>query len=106
MAAAAESLATRERAGSGPRIESIHLLGAAVGTGRDWHSIGQAVETTVWNYWSRNDLVLRYLYRVGDAGARAVGCEGISVKSPKIKNVNVSSVVRSHQSHLEAVKLR
>ena len=106
MVAAAESLATREGPRSSPRVESIHLLGAAVGTGRDWHAIGRAVETTVWNYWSENDRILRYLYRVGDAGAKAVGCAGIPIRSPKIKNVNVSSVVRSHKSHLEAVKLR
>ena len=60
----------------------------------------------MWNYWSENDPILRYLYRVGDTGAKAVGCEGIPVRSPKIKNVNVSSVVRSHKSYLEAVKLR
>lgn len=103
MVAAAESLATRE---GGPRVESIHLLGAAVGTGRDWHAIERAAEANVWNYWSDNDRVLRYLYRVGDTGAKAIGCEGIPVTSPKIKNVNVSSIVRSHKSHLEAVKLR
>lgn len=106
MVAAAEALATRDDVSSAPRIESMHLLGAAVGTGRDWHSIIRPVETTVWNYWSENDAILRYAYRVGDAGAKAVGCEGIPVKSPKIKNVNVSSAVRSHKSHLGAVTLR
>jgi len=105
MVAAAESLATREDDG-GPRIESMHLLGAAVGTGREWHSVARGVDATVWNYWSENDRVLRYLYRVGDAGAKAVGCEGIPVRSPKLKNVNVSSAVRSHKSHLDAVRLR
>ncbi len=107
MAAAAESLATREDRHSDPRIESMHLLGGAVGTGWDWQTVERAVDTTVWNYWSENDLVLRYLFRIGVAGtARAVGCEGIPVKSPKIKNVNVSSIVNSHQSHLEVVDLR
>lgn len=42
----------------------------------------------------------RHLYRVSVAGgAKAIGCEGIPVKPPSIKSVNVSSVVRSHQSH-------
>lgn len=107
MVAAAESLATREDRRSVPRIESMHLLGAAVGTGRDWHAIERSVEATVWNYWSENDWILRYLYRIGVAGgAKAVGIEGIPAKSLKIKNVNVSSVVRSHENHLDAVKLR
>ena len=44
MAAAAETLATRHR--DDVRIESMHLLGAAVGTRRSWPSIEQAVDGT------------------------------------------------------------
>ena len=55
----------------------MHLLGAAVGTRRDWHSIEPAVDGRIWNYWSTNDKILRYLYRLGEAGTKAIGCEGI-----------------------------
>jgi hypothetical protein len=104
MVAAAESLATRH--GEGPRIASMHLLGGAVGVGRDWHTIEKAVEGNVWNYWSKNDKVLRYLYRAGEAGQRAIGSEGIPARSRWIKNVNVSRMVYAHQDHLKCVKLR
>lgn len=107
MAATAESLATRTDQRGGPRIESMHLLGAAVGTGWNWHTIERAVEHEIWNYWSENDWILRYLFRVGVAGtAKAVGCDGIPATSSKIKNVNVSSIVDGHLSHLDVVELR
>ena len=98
MAAAAESLATRHE--EPPRIESMHLLGAAVGTRRDWHSIEAAVDGRIYNYCSTNDKILRALYRAGEAGTKAIGCEGIPTKSRKVKNVNVSRQVRAHQDHL------
>lgn len=104
MVAAAESLATRHS--EAPRIESMHLLGAAVGTGRDWRSVGTAVSGTVWNYWSDNDFILRYLYKTAEAGQKAVGYEGIPTRSPRIKNVNVSRLVPSHMSHVKNVSLR
>ena len=37
---------------------------------------------------------------------KAVGCEGIPTKSSKVKNVNVSRLVRAHKDHLRAVTLR
>ena len=104
MAAAAESLATRH--GEAPRIESMHLLGGAVGTGRDWRAIGTAVSGTVWNYWSENDGTLKYLYKAAETGEKAVGYAGIPGRSPRIKNVNVSRLVPSHMSHLKNVTLR
>ncbi len=103
MAAAAESLATRQD--EEPRIRSVHLLGAAVGTGRDWHAIERAVDDTIWNYWSTNDKVLRYLYRTGEGGRKAVGCEGIPIKSKAVKNVNVSRQVKAHRDHVKVVTL-
>ncbi len=103
MAAAAESLATRRD--EAPRIESMHLLGAAVGTHRDWRGIEPAVEGTIYNYFSKNDKTLGALYRVAEAGTKAVGCEGIPVTSPRVKNVNVSRVVGVHQDHLRTVSL-
>ena len=104
MVAAAESLATRH--GEAPRIESMHLLGAAVGTRSDWRAIGTAVSGTVWNYWSKNDFILKYLYKTAEAGQTAVGCEGIPARSPRIKNVNVSRRVPAHMSYVTNVALR
>ena len=104
MTAAAETLATRHT--DRPRIQSMHLLGAAVGTRRDWHTIEHAVEDRIWNYYSVNDKILRALYRIAEGGTKAIGVEGIQRRSPKIKDVNVSRLVGAHQDHVRAVKLR
>ncbi len=104
MTAAAESLATRNE--EAPRIQSMHLLGAAVGTRRDWRSIEPAVEGRIHNYYSTNDKILSAVYRVAEAGTKAIGCEGIPTTSRKVKNVDVSKVVNRHQDHLKAVSLR
>lgn len=104
MTATAESLATRHD--EAPRIEAMHLLGGAVGTHQAWHAIETAVDDRIWNYWSTNDKVLRYLYRFGEGGTKAIGCEGIPATSGKVKNVDVSRLVRSHKGHLRSVTLR
>jgi hypothetical protein len=104
MVATAEALATTDQ--SAPRVEAMHLLGAAVGTRRDWHAIDRAVDGTIWNYWSKNDAILRYVYRAAEAGAKAIGCEGIAKAPRTVKNIDVSKKVGAHQHHLMAVTLR
>ncbi|MDO9354063.1 MAG: DUF726 domain-containing protein, partial [Solirubrobacteraceae bacterium] len=104
VTATAESLATRNE--PRPRVQSMHLLGAAVGTRWEWRSVEPAVEGIIHNYFSTNDKVLGAAYRVAEAGTKAIGCEGIPTTSRKIKNVNVSKVVRLHQDQLKAVSLR
>ena len=104
MSAAAESLATRSD--EAPRVETMHLLGAAVGTHRDWRAIEPAVGGTIYNYFSKNDRILSALYRVAEGGTKAIGAEGIPTKSPRVKNVDVSKKVSGHAEHLKAVSLR
>src|SRR5690606_27360720 len=59
MVTAAQALGTRP---GPPRVESMHLLGAAVDAKGDWRSLASAVTGTVWNYWSQRDSVLAWLY--------------------------------------------
>lgn len=86
MVTCAQSLGTRSE---DPRIESMHLLGAAVGRDGDWRSLNNAVSGTVWNYYSTNDAVLEWLFRLGDLGKRAVGHDGFGTKFARIKDRNV-----------------
>jgi pimeloyl-ACP methyl ester carboxylesterase len=104
MAAAAEALATRDF--EEPRVKSMHLLGGAVSTKRPWHSIENAVEDKVWNYWSADDKILSAVYRTGEAGSKAIGATGIPARSARIKNVDVSRSVKTHFDYLKHVKLR
>jgi pimeloyl-ACP methyl ester carboxylesterase len=104
MSAAAESLATLSD--EAPRVETMHLLGAAVGAHSDWRAIEPAVGGTIYNYFSKNDRILSALYRVAEGGTKAIGAEGIPTKSPRVKNVDVSKKVSGHAEHLKAVSLR
>lgn len=102
MVTAAQALATRP---GPPRIESIHLLGAAVGRKGDWRSLEAAVTGTVWNYWSANDNVLRWLYTLAEVGETAVGQTGFSSRYPRIKDRNVSRLVSGHSTYISKVGL-
>jgi hypothetical protein len=102
MVSAARALGTR--AGP-PRIESIHLLGAAVGRRGDWRDLDASASGTVWNYWSANDAVLRWLYTLAEVGDTAAGQAGFKSTFPRIKDRSVSRKVKSHSAYLPSVKL-
>jgi pimeloyl-ACP methyl ester carboxylesterase len=102
MVTAAQALATRP---GPPRLESMHLLGAAVGCKGDWHSLEEAVASTVWNYWSGNDNVLRWLYALAEVGQTPAGQAGFRSKFPRIKDRNVSRSVSGHSTYVSKVTL-
>lgn len=103
MVTAAQTLATRP----GPsRIETMHLLGAAVGRKGHWQSLEAAVRGTVWNYWSRNDRVLRWMYKIAEVGEVAVGQTGFRSARPRIKDRNVSRLISGHSAYVSKVMLR
>lgn len=99
---AAQVLGTRPEA---PKIEAMHLLGAAVGTGGDWRTLDAAIIDSVWNYHSANDGVLRNVYKTAQLGQSAVGCKGFKSSFPKIVDKNVSKLVAAHGEYFHAVSL-
>jgi len=102
MVTAAQALATRP---GPPRLESMHLLGAAVGCKGDVRSLEAAVTGTVWNYWSANDNVLRWLYMLAEVGQAAAGQTGFKSSFPRIKDRNVSRFVGGHFVYVSKVTL-
>jgi len=102
MVTAAQALGTRT---GPPRVEAMHLFGAAVDRKDDWRSLEAAVKGTVWNYWSSEDAVLRWLYRLAEVGKEAAGQQGFGSKLTRIKDRNVSRHVSGHSGYLAAVKL-
>jgi len=102
MATAAETLGTRD---APPKIESLHLFGAAVSAGVDGRTLTEAVSQRVHNYHSGNDFVLKYLYRFAQGGGQAGGLAGFKTRRPKIKNHDVSRKVPSHSAYFDAVRL-
>ncbi len=103
MAVAAETLGTSSTA---PKVREIHLLGAAIGSDGDWRALSNAVEGAVFNYYSSNDRVLRYLYRAAQAGSTAVGNRGFKSSFANIKDIKMSARVSAHGDYWGVVKLR
>ena len=103
MVHAAQALGTRTDVE--PRIDTMHLLGAAVGHRGDWSSLDKAVRGTVWNYWSARDEVLGTVYAIAEIGQKAVGHVGFRSKFPRIRDRNVTRTVSGHSTYFDAVKL-
>ena len=82
----------------------MHLLGAAVGRKGDWRSLEAAATGTVWNYWSSNDNVLRWLYALAEIG-EAAGQTGFRSSFPRIKDRNASRFVSGHSEYISKVTL-
>jgi hypothetical protein len=60
----------------------------------------------VWNHWSENDNVLRWRYRLVEAGQVAVGLRGFRSARPRIKVRNVRRLVAGHSSYVSKVRLQ
>lgn len=102
-------LATAEALGAGmdePRVQELHLLGAAVNAKHDLTGVGRGVAGTIWNYWSKNDWVLRSAYPSAQLGEKAAGAVGLLTPHAKVKNRNVSATVKGHSGYVPAVKLQ
>ncbi|PWN04951.1 DUF726 domain-containing protein [Nocardioides silvaticus] len=101
MVTAAQILGTKQ---SGPHIEEMHLLGAAVGRKGDWRILHEAVEGKVWNYWSADDAVLKYLYAVASV-EKAAGQAGFQTTYDRIVNREVTGKVPGHSAYFDAIEL-
>lgn len=103
MVVAAQSLSTKQTA---PRIESMHLLGAAIGANSDWTSLANAVDGKVYNYHSANDNVLKHVYSLVQAGEKAAGMTGFIPRNNKIENVDVTDLVHGHSEYHSKINLK
>jgi hypothetical protein len=102
MVVAAEALGTMP---GGPRVQSAHFLGAAIGAKSNWDALTSAIDEAAYGYHSRNDNVLKLVYRTVQAGQIAAGLAGFTPVSSKLVNVDVSDSVKSHSEYLGKVRL-
>jgi len=102
MATAALTLAEQ---GVTDKIESLHLIGAAISQDPKWDKLTEAVTDGVWNYYSKNDSVLSTLYRIAEGGATPFGLAGSKIEDPKMHDVNCSNEVFHHRGYLTAISL-
>ncbi len=102
MVVAAQTLGTKP---DGPRVEAVHLLGAAIGAKSDWHTLTARVDDAVYNYHSTNDGVLKIAFNVAEGGQSAAGLKGFTPSPIKLKNIDVSEQVKSHFDYHKKVQL-
>jgi len=102
MATAALTLAQQ---GVTDKIESLHLIGAAISQDPKWDKLTEAVTDGVWNYYSKHDSVLSTLYRIAEGGATPFGLVGSNIKDPKTHDVDCSNEVFNHRGYLTAISL-
>lgn len=102
MTVAAQTLGTKP---DGPRIQAVHLLGAAIGAKNDWHTLTRRVDDAVYNYHSTNDGVLKIAFNLAQGGQAAAGLKGFTPSTSGLKNIDVSSSVKSHFDYHKNVSL-
>lgn len=102
MVVAAEALGTKP---GGPRIQSAHLLGAAIGANGNWDALTAAVDDVVYGYHSTNDSVLKFIYKAAQAGEAAAGLVGFTPVSSKLQNIDVSDRVKTHFEYQDNLRL-
>lgn len=102
MICAAEALGTKA---SAPTVREVHLLGAARDADDDWSQLDTGVRDRVYNYFSREDKVLRFFYAIVEGGDAAAGYKGMSTKRAKIANVDVTKKVADHSAYCKSLSL-
>lgn len=103
MLTAAQALGTRSNR---PRLQAVHLLGAAVPAKGDWRTLNDSVLDGAWNYLSAEDWVLKHLYKNAQLGSPAAGVLGLRPECPKIHNRTVTAKVPSHSAYFTGVVLQ
>jgi hypothetical protein len=101
------SLKTKDRC----FIQDVHLLGGAVSNTANsdsdesshvnWYDIDKAVSGKINNYFSKNDIVLQTLYKVGE-GIKFDFGDPIGrheINNQKINNINVSEYIDGHTEY-------
>jgi len=86
-------------------ILEIHLLGGAIGNKTsDWKSVKKFTNANIYNYYSSNDDVLKYLYTLGTIfKSEPIGRHEIDVNG--IKNINTTTRVDGHSGYKQNLAL-
>lgn len=93
-------------AGGEPIIDGMHLFGAAQARSGDWGTMCRSVSGTIDNYYSRDDRVLKYLYRAVALGKTPVGLEGFDTDQPKIVDHDLSAEVVRHLDYYSVMRTK
>lgn len=87
-----------ELANKNVSVTKVYLFGGATSHSDkyEWKRASETTKYGIHNFYSKNDSVLKYLYKILELGNNPIGLNPISVSSKNIKNHDVSSLVSGH----------
>lgn len=90
-----QSLSTKDK----KIIRNVYLFGGAVSREPDiWKNCSDAVVGKIYNCYSDNDWVLKYLYKYAEFGDKPIGLGHIK-RNEKVININVTDIIESHNDY-------
>ena len=86
------------------KIEKAFLFGgASSGKSSEWDKISNVSTNGIYNFYSKNDDVIKYLYRHLEEDDNPIGLKQISTKSNNIFNIDTSHIVNGHMEYKKKI---
>lgn len=80
-------------------IHEIHLLGGAVTNDiKKWKVLEPQIKSKIYNYYSKNDYILTFLYKIGELSFSPVGLGPIQTE--KVDNRDVGRIIKGHTQYI------
>ena len=79
------------------KIYDVYFMGGAIGKDRDIfqsNSLEKLVANNIFNYYSKKDLVLTYLYQTAELGDKPIGL--MPIESDHVRNIDVTDIISGH----------
>ncbi len=87
-------------------VEKVFLFGGAScnKNKKEWTKISNLTKKGIYNFYTKNDDVLGYFYRIAELGSSPVGLVPISLEHNKLFNIDVSYAVKGHFEYKKNLK--
>lgn len=80
------------------KIQECHLMGGAIDNSKsNWIKVNRLVPGGIFNYYSKNDEILKKMYPVGTFKRNPIGRKPIEI--PNVQNFDVSDLVDGHSDY-------
>ena len=79
-------------------VEKVFLFGGAscIKKENEWLNVCNLTKKGVYNFYTKNDSILKYIYRTVELGSTPIGLVPLGLKNDKLYNKDVSYTVKGH----------
>lgn len=87
-------------------VEKVFLFGGAscIKNKKEWTKISNLTKKGIYNFYTKNDSILKYIYKTVELGSTPIGLVPISLEHNKLFNIDVSHTVKSHFEYKKNLK--